>query len=33
MRKYFGEEYGSLRRKKPGNAKLETLDDLLIHFA
>lgn len=28
MRKYYGEEYGQLKRLKPGNPKLETLDDL-----
>lgn len=27
-RKYYGEEYGSLQRKKIGNPKLQTLDDL-----
>ena len=28
MRKYYGEVYGQLKRLKPGNPKLETLDDL-----
>lgn len=28
MRRYYGEEYGSLSRKKAGNPKLNTLDDL-----
>lgn len=28
MRKYYGEEYSQLKRLKPGNPKLETLDDL-----
>ena len=28
MRKYYGEKYGQLKRLKPGNPKLETLDDL-----
>lgn len=28
MRKYYGEELGGLKRKKPGNAKIQTLDDL-----
>lgn len=28
MRRYYGEECGDLKRKKPGNPKLETLNDL-----
>ena len=28
MRRYYGEEYGDIKRKKPGNSKIETLDDL-----
>ncbi len=28
MRKYYGEEYGNTKRKKVGNAQLNTLDDL-----
>ena len=28
MRRYYGEEYGQIKRLKPGNAQLETLDDL-----
>ena len=28
MRRYYGEEYGDIKRKKPGNATIETLDDL-----
>lgn len=28
MRKYYGEEFGGLKRKKPSNAKIQTLDDL-----
>ena len=28
MRRYYGEEYGQIKRLKPGNPKLETLDDL-----
>ena len=28
MRRYYGEEYGETKRLKPGNPKLETLDDL-----
>lgn len=27
-RKFYGEEYGNLKRKKEGNPKLQTLDDL-----
>ena len=27
-RMFYGEEYGALKRKKPGNPKLETLNDL-----
>lgn len=27
-RKFYGEEYGDLKRKKEGNPKLKTLDDL-----
>lgn len=27
-RRYYGEEFGTLERKKPGNPKLRTLDDL-----
>lgn len=27
-RKFYGEEYGNLKRKKEGNPNLETLDDL-----
>ena len=30
MRKYYGEEYGDIKRIKPGNPKLQTLDDLFI---
>ena len=28
MRRYYGEEHGQIKRLKPGNSKLETLDDL-----
>lgn len=28
MRRYYGEELGSVKRKKQGNSKLETIDDL-----
>lgn len=28
MRRYYGEEFGDIRRQKPGNPKLETLEDL-----
>ena len=28
MRRYYGEELGSVKRKKLGNSKLETIDDL-----
>lgn len=28
MRRYYGEEYGQIKRLKPGNKQLETLDDL-----
>ena len=28
MRKYYGEELGSVKRKKLGNSQLETIDDL-----
>ena len=28
MRRYYGEEFGDIRRQKPGNPKLQTLEDL-----
>lgn len=28
MRRYYGEEYGNIKRKKMGNSQIETLDDL-----
>ena len=28
MRKFYGEEYGDIKRMKPGNSKIETINDL-----
>ena len=28
MRRFYGEEYGDIKRMKPGNSKIETINDL-----